>query len=1611
MSSAHPSHRKKLISIGSANGTTELNEATSQAFFYQDYFIPVKVAETLFILNMNRGQKYNILSKEYMDAMRRYIIHYESNSTLKSAVLRCFDSKIFSLGTDFKRLSALTDQGDIPEIRDYLQVFVKFAEYMAQTSFPLLVNTSGQLANSAASIFTSLPFVYDNGDTRLKFNDIDFQSIPLGSTFTLSRLPNALGVYLALTGNTIQGGDLKEFKFVKDYITLEGPNLDYIKNNSARNYEVHEYDVAYRPMFRYNLSQKADTNQTIEEFFDRSQNENGKQVLFDLYYRKKLIESANYSMKERMQDPEDWIHYKEEYYNDFENFIYCFEADVLEAIPLRNKTPPSQYNEAVLDFISRVFSKGSLQEIYQALDNETEDFAKTIRSQLENKNQLVLSLTLRMINEAINLSFNECMIMECETLLAMSQHKAIRDFVFKPYSGAFPSSQLLEAEEIATQVLKVYSEDPNAFGLTKSALLPTKNYYKRFPEAFRCYFNNQSLRNPLLEKNFKNVVKSTLLRYGIDPMNPTFDKEYIGNKLRLYFDWYRKFQVKNERILELARDPLKTEEYVLGREKAITEFVNSSDFAQRIEAIIEQVFKDEIETNENVATEKSAQAQLILKKILVQQLKDFVLVNRLTESEYESNLKELLKNLPLEIEQNRFSLNTKTKAKIDFDNLKEKFQKTVNIRSAEDLKDALKNGLTDFSQYTQLEKLSNDEIVLNTTNIFQSRDRSAFKLYEMDMRDNEFMAHNLFYRGMPKTEKSYRRHFIQSVLRSIKQNSPDLTPEDKKEIIQFINHKYFKEIEERHNFDEIILMSKETFIDYCKEIQPSYETIELINTGERKNLGSRNVSISIEERNNDREIANTIRNLNSIDLSSNQKNKSEMTITSSMEDMVSLLMDTDILSSEQKAFIQKLTEKNSSGLFEDILTSMHEIYSAKFYELFGDKPVTFKLNQTKTRFSSIFQDHFMKESQQEFLAFIGPHLFYNISLQTLDLIEKLHIALEYALSDTRYRTKDRETTYARISSLLSDFKVNVKNEQEFDQFMDDLDQMTNVMVDFNNEYKSKIFFKEDLLREAIENAREVLRLKLLLTAKAVKRFRDPRFVTQPSTSNLFKVTPEQARTRLIELVNRLQNVFPYPEKDENKEEIEDEENEESSVEVNAFEHALVEDLNSTSNLDTFTSKLVEYFDLVNESKFSYGFKEVEKGINIEDPKSIGNGKMPDFLVSGDANDELGKFWKGFINILRKFSPDLESKFTSIYNCTRQNRLQRILMTTAKMRSRLFTQVYTHYAGNDFERKVRPSFLQKYYESHQFNKDLAEEVKSKRPGYLGNPETKPITGKFGVMEPGAFSSLNFGDRTLISGSYEALLDLERQGKKLMHGGEPSGLDDLYQKITKETVEIPKAFTEMDFRQNPKDWVEFQIYLYLRIIFNLRKQIEKKQNNLELKLSDYDFIQLLTPEKIQTHLRDKLYHELITLENINFTVTDYHNSFEERYASAGRTSPDLLDPERVLKHEHTIKKYLAFESFAFKDRGQNDTEILRNIRYLISMTDEFDQDTSATQTPAEQKEQPTDSAAKKPEKEMTNDRMYAEIFKVLSDNEANKIEAIKKNLSETIHTVAKRISLYK
>ncbi len=56
-------------------------------------------------------------------------------------------------------------------------------------------------------------------DTLMSFNDVTFGFVPHGgSSFYLSRLPNEIGTFLALTGLPLMGADAMEFKLADSLV-------------------------------------------------------------------------------------------------------------------------------------------------------------------------------------------------------------------------------------------------------------------------------------------------------------------------------------------------------------------------------------------------------------------------------------------------------------------------------------------------------------------------------------------------------------------------------------------------------------------------------------------------------------------------------------------------------------------------------------------------------------------------------------------------------------------------------------------------------------------------------------------------------------------------------------------------------------------------------------------------------------------------------------------------------------------------------------------------------------------------------------------------------------------------------------------------------------------------------------------------------------------------------------------------------------------------------------------------------------------------------------------------------------------------------------------------
>ncbi len=63
----------------------------------------------------------------------------------------------------------------------------EFTHFMASYPKPVILETEGELTNSAIPSFLSLPFTFSRGNTSARFNSVDFNAVPhSGETHVLS---------------------------------------------------------------------------------------------------------------------------------------------------------------------------------------------------------------------------------------------------------------------------------------------------------------------------------------------------------------------------------------------------------------------------------------------------------------------------------------------------------------------------------------------------------------------------------------------------------------------------------------------------------------------------------------------------------------------------------------------------------------------------------------------------------------------------------------------------------------------------------------------------------------------------------------------------------------------------------------------------------------------------------------------------------------------------------------------------------------------------------------------------------------------------------------------------------------------------------------------------------------------------------------------------------------------------------------------------------------------------------------------------------------------------------------------------------------------------------
>lgn len=105
----------------------------------------------------------------------------------------------------------------------------------------------------------NFPFCYAHPNTRITFNSLEYNLLPHGGeTYFLKNLPPNLGLYLALTRESLNSKDMLDLGLVFDIAEFDEEQIELLKHFTHTEPMFSTFDECYQPEYKHILSKRRD---------------------------------------------------------------------------------------------------------------------------------------------------------------------------------------------------------------------------------------------------------------------------------------------------------------------------------------------------------------------------------------------------------------------------------------------------------------------------------------------------------------------------------------------------------------------------------------------------------------------------------------------------------------------------------------------------------------------------------------------------------------------------------------------------------------------------------------------------------------------------------------------------------------------------------------------------------------------------------------------------------------------------------------------------------------------------------------------------------------------------------------------------------------------------------------------------------------------------------------------------------------------------------------------------------------------------------------------------------------------------------------------------------
>src|SRR3990167_9862712 len=200
-------------------------------------------------ITLNRPQALNAMSWEMFGELQKYLTLWEKDFAVKAVLITSSSPKAFCAGGDIR---AVYENRALPleEQARYFQREYAINRQLFHYTKPYIAFMNGITMGGGVGISLNGKYRIAGTDLRFAMPETGIGFFPdVGATYHLSRLPNHIGTYLALTGSSIDAGQAKSLKLV-DYIVqndqfdeLEQVIVDTLHDKNALHTALQSFHV------------------------------------------------------------------------------------------------------------------------------------------------------------------------------------------------------------------------------------------------------------------------------------------------------------------------------------------------------------------------------------------------------------------------------------------------------------------------------------------------------------------------------------------------------------------------------------------------------------------------------------------------------------------------------------------------------------------------------------------------------------------------------------------------------------------------------------------------------------------------------------------------------------------------------------------------------------------------------------------------------------------------------------------------------------------------------------------------------------------------------------------------------------------------------------------------------------------------------------------------------------------------------------------------------------------------------------------------------------------------------------------------------------------------